>query len=86
MLFIICVNKLHKLFFNFNHMGCLFQEQNKEKFIKEPLEDNLKKEEKSKLIELVQLLIGLVMPCYILYLDVHLLTIVLSLLNILLLI
>ena len=27
-------------------MVCLFQEQNREKFIKEPLEDNLKKEEK----------------------------------------
>jgi len=67
-------------------MVCLFQEQNKEKFIKEPLEDNLKKEEKNKLIELVQLLIEQVMLCYILYLDVHLLTIALSLFNILLLI
>ncbi len=45
MLFTICVNKLHKLSLNLNLMECLFQEQNKEKFIKELLEDNQKKEE-----------------------------------------
>jgi succinate dehydrogenase/fumarate reductase flavoprotein subunit len=36
MLFIICVNKHHKQFCNFNHMVCHFQEQRKEKYIKEP--------------------------------------------------
>jgi hypothetical protein len=40
MQYIICVDKLHKLFYNLNLTECLFQELNKVKFTKELLEDN----------------------------------------------
>ena len=38
--FTICVKRLQKLFWNLNPMECIFQEQNKVKFIKELLEVN----------------------------------------------
>lgn len=45
-LFIICVKKLLRQFCSLNHMECHFLEQNKERFIKEPLVVNQLTEEK----------------------------------------
>ena len=52
--FIICVNKHLKQYYNLNLTECLFQEQKKEKFIKELSVVNPEIKENSKLIELVQ--------------------------------
>ena len=83
MQFIICVDKHLKQFYSYNHMVCLFQEHNKEKFIKELLEVNQNNMENNKHIELVPLLIEPAMLCYILFLGDHWLIIALSSLNIL---
>ena len=71
-------------FWNLNHMECLFQEQRKEKFIKELSEGSHKigvKED--KLTDAVLLLIELDIVCYTHYLEEHWAMTVFSSLNIL---
>lgn len=71
MLFITCVEKHQKLFYNCNLMDCLSLEPKREKFTKEHLEDNQDNMENSKLTEHVRLLIELDMQCYTLCLVDH---------------
>lgn len=69
--FIICADKLLKPFCNFNLTECLFQEQNKEKFIKELSEVNQSTKENNKHIEHVLLQTELDMLCYIHFSEDH---------------
>ena len=68
--FIICAERHQMQFWNLSLMECLFQEQKKERFIREPLEANLLTMEKeAKPIDAVLLPIEPGTQCYILYLE-----------------